>query len=758
MSFARPRFAASHWRVHSSLRTVGFMIGVLALALPLTLSPSLMSGGTTGAAEEPWTPSQAPLPTAPLPDGGIASGLNLLSTSCSSAAFCVSVGWVSDGTQADGWLPKFPLVETYVDGVWTPSVPPLPPDAESPSYLGLLTSVSCGADGDCSAVGVYNALVSSDEANQSGLLEQLAGGAWTATTAPLPNGPNSGLVNLNSVSCSDAVTCVAVGTYSSNTSNSIVGFIYALQDGVWNPQTVPVPTGSNAEYLNGVACPDDGDCTAVGEYQDTSYNWYGLILTLDDGTWSYLVAPDPPGLTTSGGQLINTVDCPEPTTCVAGGTFRDANEFGQAMLLQEQAGAWTSVEAPVPTGAPADPNANIVGVYCPAGGTCVATGTYQPGGSGSANAGMILSLSGGTWTAQTAPLPQSEQSGAVVAEGQQRASAMASVAVASASSLSGVGCGTDGFCASGGQVGNGGGLIESGSFSNLPTVSGVSPSEGPVAGGTSVTIQGANFGSDSSVSFGGTAVPTTVVSATELEATAPAATVAGPVNVTVTTGGVKSRASSENAFYFDGAQNRVAGYSRSGSTPASQSAAVTFYVPSPQCSTLPKNSGYQVVDEGARLHTTSGDTLGAVVVRCVGIKAAYSVAISLNGTPVQTTLTAGAAKKVSIALSESTTASSVAVTIGTAKQTVSGPGGTVVGEDVGTMASDCNPATCAAVPHTSATSFTGVSIDGATLTNSGASLVQLQDSAGATEVAATKGSTTSFTSTWKMSCSTTADC
>jgi hypothetical protein len=70
---------------------------------------------------------------------------------------------------------------------------------------------------------------------------------------------------------------------------------------------------------------------------------------------------------------------------------------------------------------------------------------------------------------------------------------------------------------------------------SAPTVTGISPANGPIAGGTAVTIAGTNFTGATSITIGGIA-PTavTVVSATSITATTPAHA-AGAVNVVVTT-------------------------------------------------------------------------------------------------------------------------------------------------------------------------------------------------------------------------------
>jgi ribosomal protein S11 len=70
-----------------------------------------------------------------------------------------------------------------------------------------------------------------------------------------------------------------------------------------------------------------------------------------------------------------------------------------------------------------------------------------------------------------------------------------------------------------------------------PTVSGISPSSGPTAGGTSVTITGTNFTGATGVTIGGAAATNVVVvSGTSITATTPAGT-AGTASVVVTTPG-----------------------------------------------------------------------------------------------------------------------------------------------------------------------------------------------------------------------------
>jgi len=86
-------------------------------------------------------------------------------------------------------------------------------------------------------------------------------------------------------------------------------------------------------------------------------------------------------------------------------------------------------------------------------------------------------------------------------------------------------------------------------YVSLPTVTSISPTAGPTAGGTSVVITGTNLSGASAVSFGGTAAAGFVVnSATQITATAPAGT--GTVDVRVTTAGGTTATSAADQFTF----------------------------------------------------------------------------------------------------------------------------------------------------------------------------------------------------------------
>ena len=99
--------------------------------------------------------------------------------------------------------------------------------------------------------------------------------------------------------------------------------------------------------------------------------------------------------------------------------------------------------------------------------------------------------------------------------------------------------------------GQSGSLASGYTYVVAPTVSGVAPSSGPVAGGTAVTITGTNFAAGATVTFGGTAATSVVVvSSTTVTATTPAHA-AGAVAVAVTANGQSG--SLLNGFTYTGA-------------------------------------------------------------------------------------------------------------------------------------------------------------------------------------------------------------
>jgi hypothetical protein len=92
------------------------------------------------------------------------------------------------------------------------------------------------------------------------------------------------------------------------------------------------------------------------------------------------------------------------------------------------------------------------------------------------------------------------------------------------------------------------GFVASFDLSVTPAITSLSPNSGPAAGGTVVTITGANFIGATAVSFGGTAASFTVNSATQITATSPAGS--GIVDIRVTSPNGTSAISTADQFTY----------------------------------------------------------------------------------------------------------------------------------------------------------------------------------------------------------------
>jgi hypothetical protein len=108
----------------------------------------------------------------------------------------------------------------------------------------------------------------------------------------------------------------------------------------------------------------------------------------------------------------------------------------------------------------------------------------------------------------------------------------------------------------------------------VPSVAGINPMAGSIAGGISVTITGANLSSASAVKFGATPAIITAGSASSITATAPAES-AGTVDVTVTTPGGASATSAADKFTYVGAPAVTGVNPTSGSTGGGSSVTIS---------------------------------------------------------------------------------------------------------------------------------------------------------------------------------------
>ncbi len=348
-----------------------------------------------------------------MPTGGLSvnptnANISPIAISCPAAGSCVAVGNYTDSSGATQGF-----VETLSAGTWSSMTAPLPATAAASPVVHLY-AISCPSSGTCFAVGTY---FDSAVNGRVGLIETLASGSWSATTAPLSGlspapSANPG-VNLATISCSTSSACVAVGEYNDSSGNT-QGLIETLASGSWSATTAPLsglspaPSGSGADaQLTTVSCPASSACLVLGSYKDSSGNFQGLIETLASGSWSATTAPLSglsPAAGSSPGVGFTQASCASATSCVGVGSYVDSSGNFQGLIETLTSGSWSATTAPLGANPPAaaNPLADLKELSCPAAGSCVAVGNYTD--SSGNTQGLIDTLSSGTWIGAAAPL------------------------------------------------------------------------------------------------------------------------------------------------------------------------------------------------------------------------------------------------------------------------------------------------------------------------------------------------------------------
>jgi hypothetical protein len=238
-----------------------------ASATPVLLD---YTGGT-------WSGVLAPMPADAATDRQVSS------VSC-QAGVCEAAGVYSTSTPV-----QHGLLERFTAGSWTAQTAPLPANHNASTPSALLGTVSCTFDGACVAVGGYT----DTNGNQQPLVESIVGGTATPQEASLPSdAATNPSASLNAVSCLSGSACTAVGAYRT-TTGALVGLIDQLSGGAWTATAAPLPSNalsgsSESATLDVVSCSFRGACAAAGSYDVPSSVEQGLLesYTPPEGYWT----------------------------------------------------------------------------------------------------------------------------------------------------------------------------------------------------------------------------------------------------------------------------------------------------------------------------------------------------------------------------------------------------------------------------------------------------------------------------------------
>ncbi len=371
-----------------------------------------------------WTPAKAAAPS-----GYTYQWLNAVS--CSSASSCVAVG---DAYDPSGY--EWGLIDSDSSGTWSAQTAPEPANAGTDaggSEQALLTGVSCASGGTCAATGYY---FTTGRAQQLGLIDTFTT-SWMGQAAPLPANAGSGGSGLIAGAVACSAICAVAGHYQDG-NDRWQGSFDLDSSGTWSASEAPDAAAPDPDpdfVVSGMSCASPTSCVAVGTATDVGGFPLALIETLNGGSWTVQVAPEPAdaGSDASGTQSsrLGAVSCASTSWCVAVGTYESSSGQVQVLVDTYSSGSWSATAVSLPSGGSSP---SLVSLSCPAVGSCVGTGSFydeyldeDP---------LIAVLSSGTWSTLDGPEPADSIDSYQVGEG---FAALPSVSCPSAGSCVAVG-------------------------------------------------------------------------------------------------------------------------------------------------------------------------------------------------------------------------------------------------------------------------------------------------------------------------------
>jgi hypothetical protein len=254
--------------------------------------------------------------------------------------------------------------------------------AQSPNAAlsgGQIESVSCSSADACTAVGTN---LDSTGINVT-LAERWNGSSWQRQATPNPASDTDPSVapSLLGVSCPTASFCAAVGQYTQGFTGAALAETWNGQH--WTLQPFPVPADSAGAALTGVSCTSASFCEAVGSYFDNTTGANVTLAATWNGTlWSVQPTPNPAD---AFFEQLNTVSCTSATFCETWGSGNAGNP-GPTVAEQWNGTSWQLQSVPS--------DATVNSVSCASAKFCEAVGS-----------GSAYAWNGSQWSAHTIPGP-----------------------------------------------------------------------------------------------------------------------------------------------------------------------------------------------------------------------------------------------------------------------------------------------------------------------------------------------------------------
>ena len=262
----------------------------------------------------------------------------------------------------------------------------------SPNAFGLqrtyLDGVSCTNSVSCAAVGYYY----SGSVYQT-LVEHWNGTNWSIEATPDTSSSQNN--DLFGVSCTGSASCTAVGNYYNGTVNQTL--IEAWNGTSWSIVASPNTSVSQNNYLYAVSCASSASCAAVGYYYNGSV--YQTLVEHWNGTsWSIAASPN-----TSGSQdnYFNGVSCTSSVSCTAVGDYFSA--VSQTLIEHWNGTSWSIAASPNTS---ASQDNYLYAVSCASSTSCKTVGAYDNSGVYQT---LIETWNGTSWSIVASPNTSASQ-------------------------------------------------------------------------------------------------------------------------------------------------------------------------------------------------------------------------------------------------------------------------------------------------------------------------------------------------------------
>jgi hypothetical protein len=215
--------------------------------------------------------------------------------------------------------------------------------------------------------------------------ERWNGSQWARTAIPKPAGADE--VAPDGIACPGNQECVAVGVGDPAGGSGFFALAGYWNGARWTAARAAAP--GSGSLLTAVSCPSSTNCYAVGNYTQKGSSAVDALIEYWNGRhWSQQTAPDPRGTTFN--ELID-VSCPSAKFCVAVGTD------GAGVLIERWNGHTWSAATPK-----ASSSAVLNGVSCPSATSCFAVGSNFTSSGGS----LVERWNGSSWSGSATPVPR----------------------------------------------------------------------------------------------------------------------------------------------------------------------------------------------------------------------------------------------------------------------------------------------------------------------------------------------------------------